>query len=159
MFQAANTKFHSDILVFYVIFNKKLLIYFIHLLDMDMTVNGGYILLLYSRFLLSNNLLFNRTKGYHGSKKFTEKLYASAICTPKKTIPNLSPSNVRAVRTPSATRIVLTLYVIFPANTFFSKTISHICITVLLIRKKIREDSLIITDTKLLTYPLGITIL
>lgn len=89
---------------------------------MDMTVNGGYILLLNSRFFLpSNNLLFNRTKGYHGSKKFTEKLYASAMCTPKKTIPNFSPSNVRAVRTPSATRIVLTLYVIFPANTFFFK--------------------------------------
>lgn len=126
---------------------------------MDMTVNGGYVLLLNSRFLPLNNLLFKRTKGYHGSKKFTEKLYAFAMCTPEKNIPNFSPSNVRAVRTPSATRIVLTLYVIFTANTFFSKTISHIFITVLLIRKKIREDSLIITDTKLLTYPLGTTIL
>lgn len=126
---------------------------------MDMTVNGGYILLLNSRFLPLNNLLFKRTKGYHGSKKFTEKLYAFAICTPEKIIPNFSPSNVRAVRTPSAIRIVLTLYVIFPANTFSSKTISHIFINVLLIRKKLREDSLIITDTKLLTYPLGITIL
>lgn len=126
---------------------------------MDMTVNAGYILMLNSRFLPSNNLLFNRTKGYHGSKKFTEKLYAFAMCTPKKIIPNFSPSNVRAVRTPSATRIVLTLYVIFPANTFYSNTISHIFITVLLIRKKSRKDSLMITDTQPLTYPLGITIL
>lgn len=117
------------------------------------------VLLLNSRFLPSNNLLFNRTKGYHGSKKFTEKLYAFAMCTPKKIIPNFSPSNVRTVRIPSATRIVLTLYVIFPANTFSSKTISHIFITVLLIRKKFREDFLIITDTKLLTYPSGMTIL
>lgn len=54
------------------------------LLDIDMTVNAGYILMLNSRFLPSNNLLFNRTKGYHGSKKFTEKLYAFAMCTPKK---------------------------------------------------------------------------
>lgn len=54
------------------------------LLDMDMTVNAGYILMLNSRFLPSNNLLFTRTKGYHGSNKFTEKLYAFAICTPKK---------------------------------------------------------------------------
>lgn len=97
------------------------------------------VLLLNSRFLPSNNLLFNRTKGYHGSKKFTEKLYAFAMCTPKKIIPNFSPSNAKAVRTPSATRIVLTLYVIFPANTFSSKTISHIFITVLLIRKKIQR--------------------
>lgn len=51
---------------------------------MDMTVNKGYTLLLNSRILLSNDLLFNRTKGYHGSKKFTEKLYAFAMCTPKK---------------------------------------------------------------------------
>lgn len=126
---------------------------------MDMTVNKGYNLLLNSRILLSNDLLRSRTVSYHGSKKFPEKLYASAICTPKKTIPNFSLSNVKAVRTPSVTRIVLTLYVTFPANTFSSKTISHIFITVLLIRKKFREDSLIITDTKLLTYPLGITIL
>lgn len=126
---------------------------------MDMTVNKGYNLLLNSRILLSNDLLRSRTVSYHGSKKFPEKLYASGMCTPKKTIPNFSPSNVRAVRNPSATRIVLTLYVTFPANTFSSKTISHIFITVLLIRKKFREDSLIITDTKLLTYPLGITIL
>lgn len=126
---------------------------------MDMTVNKGYNLLLNSRILLSNDLLRSRTVSYHGSKKFPEKLYASAICTPKKTIPNFSPSNAKAVRTPSVTRIVLTLYVTFPANTFSSKTISHIFITVLLIRKKFREDSLIITDTKLLTYPLGITIL
>lgn len=126
---------------------------------MDMTVNKGYNLLLNSRILLSNDLLRSRTVSYHGSKKFPEKLYAFAICTPKKTIPNFSPSNAKAVRTPSVTRIVLTLYVTFPANTFSSKTISHIFITVLLIRKKFREDSLIITDTKLLTYPLGITIL
>lgn len=51
MFQAANTQFHSDILVLYVIFNKKkVLLYFIHLLDLDMTDNRGYILLLNSRF-------------------------------------------------------------------------------------------------------------
>lgn len=126
---------------------------------MDMTVNGGYVLLLNSRFLPLNNLLFKRTKGYHGSKTFTEKLYAFAMCTPEKNIPKFSPSHVRAVRTPPATRIVLTLYVLFPANTFSSKTISHIFINVRLIRKNLREDSLIITDTKLLTYPLGITIL
>lgn len=90
-----------------------------------MTVNGGYILLLYSRFLLSNNLLFTRTKGYHGSKKFTEKLYAFAMCTPKKIIPNFSPSNVRAVRTPSATRIVLTLY-ISSQHVFFKHDITYI---------------------------------
>lgn len=120
-----------------------------------MTVNGGYILLLNSRFLPLNNLLFKRTKGYHGSKKFTEKLYAFAMCTPKKIIPNFSPSNVRAVRTPSATRIVLTLYVIFPANTFFSNMISHIFITVLLIRKNSREDSTIITDTKIIDISIG----
>lgn len=106
---------------------------------MDMTVNKGYNLLLNSRILLSNDLLRSRTVSYHGSKKFTEKLYASAICTPKKIIPNFSLSNVRAVRNPSVTRIVLTLYVIFPANTFFSNTISHIFITVLLIRKKIQR--------------------
>lgn len=80
---------------------------------MDMTVNKGYNLLLYSRFLLSNNLLFNRTKGYHGSKKFTEKLYASAICTPKKTIPNFSPSNAKAVRTPSVICYISSQHVFF----------------------------------------------
>lgn len=108
---------------------------------MDMTVNKGYTLLLNSRILLSNDLLRSRTVSYHGSKKFPEKLYASAICTPKKTIPNFSPSNAKAVRTPSVTRIVFTIYVIFSANTFSSNTISHIFITVLLIRKKSREDS------------------
>lgn len=112
-----------------------------------------------SRILLSNDLIRSRTVSYHGSKKFPEKLYAFAICTPEKTIPNFPPSNAKAVRTHSVTRIVFTIYVIFSANTFSSKTISHIFITVLLIRKKSREDSLIITDTKLLTYPSGITIL
>lgn len=106
---------------------------------MDMTVNKGYNLFLNSRILLSNDLLHSRTVSYHGSKKFPEKLYAFAICTPKKTIPNFSPSNAKAVRTPSVTRIVLTLYVTFPANTFSPKTISHIFITVQLIRKKIQR--------------------
>lgn len=128
---------------------------------MDMTVNGGYILLLNSRFLPLNNLLFKRTKGYHGSKKFTEKLYAFAMCTPKKIIPNFSPSNVRAVRTPSATRIVLTLYnvcYISSQHVFFKHDITYIYYCTI-DSKKSREDSTIITDTKLLTYPLGITIL
>lgn len=52
---------------------------------MDMTVNKGYNLLLNSRILLSNDILRSRTVSYHGSKKFPEKLYAFAICTPKKT--------------------------------------------------------------------------
>lgn len=96
---------------------------------------------------------------FHGSKKFPEKLYASAVCTPEKSIPNFTPSNENAVRTPSTTRIDLTLYLIFPANTFPSKTILHGYITVLLMRIRSFEDSLIIIVTKLLTNPLGTTTL